>query len=446
MARGIGAIAILVAACGPEAELSAPDPVVRPNVLLIVLDDVGVDKVAAYGDPDAPPTPHLDALAADGVRFERAYADPMCSPTRAGILTGRHGFRYGIGTFLPLFPRYSLPDGEVTLAEALVGYESAAAGKFHLGGDLDMRPHPAFALDQGFDRYDGKPNNLHGAVTLTDVEDYFHYDSLDEDGRWRVSEGYLTTDETDTALRWLPTLREPWFLQVGYHAAHAPWHAPPDSLDPTGADDDDPIGVLHDAMVASVDQEIGRLLAGLAPEVRERTVIIVVGDNGTPSEAATAERVGLPGKATLYEGGVHVPLIVAGGVVRGRGVSDALISHVDLYATVLDLVGSTAPRGGDATSFAALLDDPGAPGTRDHVYAEYFGPNGPGPYDFRVRMVRGERHKLIRATDGSEMLFDLEADPLERTNLLAGPLDPASDAALATLRAHLAAYEAAAAR
>lgn len=426
--------ALSLAACEPP-------PADGPNLLLVVLDDIGPEKTSVYGDPGAPPTPNLEALAAEGIRFDRAYADPVCSPTRAGLLTGRHAFHYGIGTYLTTRSGWWLPEAEVTLAEALVGYETAAIGKFHVGGPKDGPPNGSFALDQGFGHYEGAPDNLQGGVLSDGLrEDYFHYERLDGDA-WSIVDDYATVDVTDAALRAVDTLREPWFVHVGYHGAHAPWHAPPDDLDPLGVEAGDPAPVLFDGMVASLDQEIGRLLDGLDADLRARTLIVVIGDNGTPGQVKTGDHEGLPGKETVYEGGTRVPLIVAGGHVGQVGTIDALVSHVDVFATLLAASGVPAEVPSDSVSFLPLLDDPLAPSPRDHVYAEVFLPRGPGPHTERYdRMVRGERFKLVRLLDQPDQLFDLDADPLERNDLLAAPLDTDAEAARAALADLMNAY------
>lgn len=418
-----------------------------PNFLVVVWDDVGTDKVGVYGEnPEPPATPNLDALAAEGMLFRRAYANPLCSPTRAGLVTGRYAFRYDIGSYLTTNSGWELPPSEVTVAEALWRggrYDSAAAGKWHLGGPEDSPGHPPHAEKFGFRTYVGAPDNLMGG-TLADGldEDYFHYERID-DGDWSIVDGYATLDLTDDAISLLGQLEEPWLLWVGYHAAHMPWHAPPDPLNPNGVEARDPAPLRFDAMVQSLDIELGRLLAAMTPEAREHTTIIVIGDNGTPKDVKTGPQAGLPGKGKVYEGGTRVPLVVAGASVVDAGTeSDALVSHTDLFATLTDLAGVDADVPEESISFAPNLVDATLP-ARDFAYAEVFLPRGPGPHTERYdRMLRGDRYKLVRRLDEPDELYDLLDDPTEQVDLLSEPLSSDAETALRALDREMALLEA----
>lgn len=367
--------------------LSAPGPGTPSgreptNVLILLADDLGVDNVGAYGlGSDLPPTPNLDALAAEGVRFTNAWSQPICSPTRATIQTGRLGFRTtigsGISTTTPGEP--ALPLSEITIPEMLnqgTGgiWSHAAIGKWHLGSDLvggEFAPNLA-----GYDHYEG---NLE--ADLSGAWSYFNWQKT-IDGVTQVTTKYATTDAVDSALAWIQTHTEPWFCYVAFNAPHSPWHAPPANLhtqdlsNPTNRD-------LYRAMVEALDTEIGRLLASIPKPVLRRTLVIFLGDNGTDAKVTVPPFVPSHAKTTLYQGGVNVPLIVTGPQVAGPGVSNALVHTADLFATVAAVAGVNLETQFPGVTFDSIsllpyLQNPSFPSQRAWVVSELFTPNGPG--------------------------------------------------------------------
>jgi len=411
-------------------------------VLILLADDVGVDNISVYGEAaDAPPTPNIDALAARGVLFREAHADPMCSPTRAGILTGRYGFRYGIGTRIEPRDTVDLPPWEETIPEALHEgaprrYRTAAVGKWHLGLDRDPR-HP---LESGFDTHLGSLYNLAGRpLDGGGTQDYFSYAKA-EDGKLVESYTYATTDAVDDALQLIRKMREPWFLYLAFNAAHHPYHVPPADLHTLPVDEHSSEAELYKADVEAMDTEIGRLLGTMDPSVLARTTVFFLGDNGTPPAVKTGSEAGRPGKHSTYDGGVRVPLVVAGPPIRPRRRGSevtALVNHTDLFATVMDLAGARVDIPSDSVSLFPYLRDPSHPPLREWVYAEVFAPNGPGPYTEDERMIRDARYKLIVRDGTREELYDLVADPTETVDLLSGTPDAAQTAARARLRGWL---------
>ena len=415
------------------------------NVLLILLDDVGVDRVACYGlAPDPPATPTLDGLAAEGVRFENVWAQPYCGPSRAALLTGRFGFRTGLGQNVEhglgkkglALEEWTLP--EVVRAGSEGRVRSAACGKWHLASFDQGDDHPRA---QGFERARLTQGNLGGFESFTKLVD----------GQRVEVERYATSDTVDDALALAAGFGdEPWLLYVALHAAHVPFHAPPAHLrrrELEGEPEDD-APAHHKAAVEAADAELGRLLAGLPPAVRARTTVIVMGDNGTPRPAVEAPFLPEHAKGTLYEGSLRVPLIVQGAGVAARGARcTALLASVDVFATAAELLGVEARAVVppdvrlDGTSFAALLADPAASGAREVAFAERFAPNHSVEPTRLWRAVRGPRFKLIRnVLKQRDRLYDLEADPHEEHELLgAGQLSDAARAAHAQLSAALTA-------
>ena len=436
-----------------------------PNILLIIGDDMGVETVASYGVGENPPmTVHLDDLASNGVRFTNFWAQPVCSPTRATIITGRYGFRTGIGRpvtnrgplpeppqipdwALPYvntetgggmgmgaddlqgLPRHGLGVDEYTLTHAFdanghLGYSTAAIGKWHLA-DADNGWHD-HATRIGFDYFFG---GLTGGV-----ESYFAWTEV-VGGEVTGATGYAPTEKVDDAIAWIEARGDsPWFMWFGFNLPHTPLHTPPDNTR-TGTSDGE-----YAAMIETMDAQIGRLLASIEPEVLENTFVIFMGDNGTPSGNVTAPFVAGRAKGAVYQGGVNVPFIVTGPGVQRGAVSEALVNSTDLFVTIMELAGidpaETIPADvtHDSVSFLETLSDPTA-SPRDWVYADEFfgGFEGVETADYAMR---DERYKLMRF-DGVEEFYDLQADPYEHHDLLGDELTLEQRAAYVALKAEV---------
>lgn len=410
----------------------------QPNVLVLVADDLGVDRVACYAEhPDPGHTPVIDALAAQGVLFRRAWAQPVCSPSRASMLLGQEPLRHGVGNGLDqVADTHELWTGETTLADALAPlYTSVAFGKWHLSVDtFDSLHHPQKA---GFAHFLGNLTIFPGFIGNA----YFDFPKL-VDGVLGQSTTYNTTDIVNDALATLPTLPEPWFSWVSFNAPHAPFHKPPANLHsfnlPPTVQADVPLHAK--AMIEAMDTEIGRLLATLDPALLARTVIVFIGDNGTDKPATTAPWLPSHAKGTVYEGGLRVPLIVAGPGVARAAECGALVSATDLFATIADLAGKPHATAVDSVSLVPYFSNPSQPSLRATVHAELFDPLGFGPFSRHDVAARDAQFKLLRlatATSSHEEMYDLLADPFEQTNLLLAPLSPAAQASYATLKAAL---------
>lgn len=390
------------------------------NVLVVVADDLGPEMLGCYGGASPATTPVLDRLASTGLRFKRAYATPLCSPSRAALLTGRYGFRTGVTS--SLYPRQpGLPLAELTLPEALtlIATPSALFGKWHVddaNGDQSPNvagwPHFAGFIQGGLPDYRAWPRVVDGVAA--------------------TSTSYATSQHVDDALAWIGAQTQPWLAMVSFAAPHPPFHAPPAHLHTESLDELDPREqqrAFYRAMVQAMDTEDGRLLAGLG-SARADTVVVFVGDNGTPQEVARAAFNPQRQKGTLYEGGVRVPLIVQGPAVTATNpVCDDLVGIVDLFPTLLELRGASLatilPPGVpyDGVSFLPLLRGQAGP-LRASVYTEITRAGlGDG-----WAMVQAS-HKFLRFTGGGasphDEMYDLSVDPAERLDLLAQPGTPA---------------------
>ncbi len=440
------------------------------DVLLIVIDDIGVEKIGAYGESPpgiVPPcTPNIDALAAEGRLFRNAWGAPVCSPMRAMVLTGRYSFRTGIGRVVGFLGGQAglSAANETTLPEVLPGYTSAAVGKWHLANPYeDGLQHP---LDCGFDAFAGSFFNLGVAsvycgpdcvppdCNLGEPLGYYRWvKTRDVSGTGFLEQTctttYATIDTADEAIAHARALRSPWFLQVAFNSAHSPVELPPLELCPEDAlcaqycrVSSGTVAEVTNAMIEALDAEIGRTIAAIR-RFSPNLMIILIGDNGSPGYAAQ----GPPGgcfdpersKGTLFEGGLRVPLIAAGPPFIG-GECDALVSAVDLFATIAELAGTPHPTPDSVSLVPYLLGDDRP--LRETVYAEYFSPNfltpdapGSPPFDpdYHASAIRNARYKLIRAPDEhgilDEAFFDLALDPCESADLCPGP-GPCVDAAL----------------
>ena len=438
------------------------DPPPGGNVLLIVADDLGIDNLSLFGlAPNPPPTPTIDSLAAEGVLFTNAYAYSVCSPTRGALMTGRYGRRTGAANVIPWTSSwFELSLDEVILPEMLAlspwhAYANAALGKWHLGSfdAPSASDHPVLS---GFDTHAGSPGNL-DVNTIPGTTDYYHWQKL-VDGEVTTSDTYATTDTTDDAIAQIAQLPEPWFTYVAYNAPHSPWHVPPADLHGyINLDETSPNDLKYDAAVEALDTEMGRLLASLSADVRDRTTVIFMADNGTPRAVIAAPFDFSRGKSTPYEGGIHVPLIVSGPLVNQPGTtSDALVHAIDIYPTVAhiagvrlqdvtrpDLLGDESPVAIDGQSLARWLVDPTEPSVRETLYTEQLAPNGGPEYSIEdIGIARNGRWKLISYPDYNEF-FDLDSAVYdEGIDLLPGPLGPAQQSGFDLLRDEVEAYQA----
>jgi arylsulfatase A len=407
-----------------------------PNVVLILADDLGWADLGAYGSRFHR-TPNLDRLASRGVRFTDAYAAaPVCSPSRAALLTGRHPARLRLTDWLPGRPdapdqklarppiRQALPLEETTLAEVFkaAGYATASIGKWHLGGD-GFGPR-----EQGFDL------NVAGDHHGTPVSYFFPYRRGAETtpGLEEGREGeYLTDRLTDEAVKFVErNRRRPFFLYLPHFAVHIPMKAKPELIAryKTSANSAEPQhNPIYAAMLESLDEGVGRVLRKLDElGLRDDTIVVFTSDNGGlnveegPNTPPTSNAPLRAGKGYLYEGGIRVPLIFDWPAARWRpGVVRAPVSGVDLFDTISDLAGLRTPRPTDGVSLVPLLRRGRAAGAwRETLFWHYphYSNQGGRPSG----AVREGAYKLVEFyEDGRLELYDVRRDPGETRDLSA---------------------------
>lgn len=415
----------------------------RPNFLVILCDDLGYADLSCYGSARIR-TPHVDRLAREGTLLTHCLAAaPVCSPSRAGLLTGRVPTRAGIHDWIARDHPMHLRAGETTVASALrnAGYATALAGKWHLNGGLE-REDQAQPSGHGFDHVFATQNNA--------FPSHHNPENFVRDGAPAGQlAGYSCDLVADDAIAWLESGRgseKPFFLLVSFHEPHEPVDAP-ESLVAEYLDAPERGQALYEACVANLDRATGRLLAAIDRlALRDDTLVFFTSDNG-PEPTARYEgawrshgEVGaLRGrKLSVYEGGLRVPGIVRfPGRVRAGGVSDAPVSGVDLLPTLLDYAGVAPPaRALDGASARAALE--GRAMAREvplHWY--YFRADGrakaairdgdwkvvglwDGPDLDPARSLQPGDAETIAATRLVEFeLYDLRTDPGEAKNLAA---------------------------
>lgn len=406
----------ILAALGLAASAQpAPVAVPRPNILLILADDLGYGDLSSYGRPDYR-TPHLDRLAREGVRFTHAYAAaPLCTPTRCALMTGRYPARTPVGLVEPIRAgkdEVGLPPEHPTLASLLKasGYETALVGKWHLG----FRPqdHPN---RHGFDEFFG--------ITSGGVDYFGHYDGrgspdlfLNQTPIERA--GYLTELLTARAREFLSRPREkPFYLSLHYTAPHWPWQTPRrPTLTPIveGRKESENLGrggslTTYAEMMKSLDDGVGQVLEALAASGREReTLVIFTSDNGGERFSYNWPFRGEKGE--LWEGGLRVPAIVRWpGVVPDGRVVDQVAITMDWTATLLAVAGSASDPAYPLDGVDLLPVMTGAAPVLERTLFWRYGES--------ETAIRAGHFKHLKDAQGEEYLFDLEDDEREAVDL-----------------------------
>lgn len=396
------------------------------NVILIIADDLGSDWCGFQEDRvDTVNMPNVRKLLSRGVRFSNAWANPVCSPTRAGMLTGRYSFRTGVGNVV--MNNNQLDTAEITIpkllknANAPTKYVSANVGKWHLHTPQVANYNNPSKM--GWDYYAG-------TFTGQPVSTYTNWNKV-TNGVASTSTNYLTTETTTDAINWMSQQgTKPFFLWLAYNAPHSPYHLPPDSLiinrslSGTTMDINQNPKAYFKVMAEAMDNRIGKIFDWLQANNKvDSTDIIFIGDNGnTPNTAQTMPT--MRSKSTVYQQGLHVPFIIAGPSVANQGrVSTALVNAQDLFSTIIELAGYTNWRTQiptnkpvDSKSLVPILKNT-ATEARPWAYAEVFDVSTTS--ETNARAIRNATYKLIYF-DSSKIqeFYNLTTDPNERTNLL----------------------------
>ena len=394
----------------------------RPNVVILLADDLGWADVGYHGSDIE--TPNIDALAAGGVRLERLYVAPICTPTRAALMTGRDPMRLGVAYFPILaWTNKAVSPKERFLPEDFraAGYQTGMVGKWHLGHTLEIQAPNA----RGFDDFIG---HLH-----TEVK-YFEHSApggghdFQHNGKSVHRKGrYLTDIHAEEAVRFIEERdrSRPFFLYVPFLAPHTPLEAPKE-LVAKYAHRKDPAQRVYAAMVDSMDQAVGQILGALESEgIADDTIVVLLSDNGGPLMSGAQNEPLRGGKLNTFEGGVRVVGMIRWPEKLAAGsVSEQVVSGMDLYPTLAKAAG--VPLGNERPldgrdQWNVLVAGRVEPREDDLFFAA----ESPARDPYQVAVISG-RWKLIQQIDRQQttttvknMLFDIVADPNETRDLSA---------------------------
>ncbi len=392
-----------------------PGDVEKPNVLLILVDDLGYGDLSAYGATDLE-TPHADRLIGQGMRLDRFYANcPVCSPTRAALLSGRYQEAVGVPGVVRTRSRDSwgfLTSDAVLLPAVMkkAGYRTAMFGKWHLG-----LGEPNLPNRRGFDHFEGFLGDM--------MDDYYKHrrhgiNYMDRNGEEIDPPGHATDLFTDWTCRWLEAYKaeRPFFIYLAYNAPHSPIQPPDDWL--ARYREKHPDVPLKRAKLAALiehmDAGIGRVLDALEKSGHgDDTLVIFTSDNGGALQFGANNGPTRNGKGTTYEGGIRVPMCARWpGKITPGSRSDVVALTMDLFPTITQAAGLSKPQNLDGVSILPiLLGKAEILPPRDVVFSRLMPPG-------RIYALRRDRYKVLTPAAGKPLeMYDLEADPLETTDL-----------------------------
>jgi arylsulfatase B len=421
----------------------------RPNIVLIIADDLGYGELGCQGNAQIP-TPNIDGIASNGVRLEAGYVSaPNCSPSRAGILTGKYQTRFGYESN-PIGhknedPTHGLPTNQKTMANVLhnSGYATGLIGKWHLGGVADFHPER-----RGFDEFFGFMHEGHSFAypAWNNVTSMYRRKVLPDGtkGRWtdrnttyytsmgydeppydadnpimRSSQpvqevSYLTDAFTREAISFIERKKnQPFFLEVAYNAVHSPLQAKNEDMD-TFAYIKDIQRRIFAGMLSSLDQGIGKIIQKLKDSgLYDNTIIIFISDNGGPTRELTSSNLPLRGeKGLMYEGGIRIPFMMQwNGEIPAGTVYDKPIISLDILPTVATIAGADFPQDLDGVDIMPFITGKKIGEPHESLYWRQYSKTA-----LRMGKWKIVNHKL-NTSDTEWELFNLENDLSETNNL-----------------------------
>lgn len=401
-------IVITLLSCNKDAgNIDISNPTENtPNILLIIADDLGKDAINGFSEGNIKPTtPNIDAVRNSGLSFTNFWSYPTCSPTRASILTGKYGYRTGV----------KWASDELGLSETVLQkyindqtnnkYSTAIVGKWHLSGNSSTFNPEILGID------------YYAGLIRGEAQSYYNW-LLTEDGTSNIVTEYATTKFTNLATDWINQQDKPWFLWLAYNAPHTPFHVPPSEMHSQGFLPEFSSGMdetpYYMASIEAMDFQIGKLLENVSEEERNNTVIIFIGDNGTPNQVAQSPYTFFTAKGSLNQGGINVPMFISGKGVLRTGNDENLITSTDLFSTIAQIAGVSANEINDSKSFKSLLSQ--SETVRNFQYCEKDdGTNN-------LWTISNGGYKLLKNANGNDEFYDLNNDPYEQNNLINGTL------------------------
>lgn len=401
--------------------LQAQKSQARPNVLVILVDDLGYGDLSSYGATDLK-SPHIDALLKRGMKFNNFYANcPVCSPTRAALLTGRYQDMVGVPGVIRTHPQNSwgyLVPSAVTLADVFqeAGYHTGIVGKWHLGLEAPNVPN-----QRGFDFFRGFLGDM--------MDDYYHHRRHDVN-YMRFNEqqvdpkGHATdlfTEWTCDFLKQQAQTKQPFFLYLAYNAPHTPIQPPADWLEKVKQREAgiDPARAKLVALIEHLDAGIGEVVKTLDETgLSENTLVIFSSDNGGQLSVGANNGDLRDGKQSMYEGGLKVPTgVVWKGHISPNEETDFMAMSMDLFPTVCEAAGIKVPAGLDSVSILPTLEGKTQTPLRKHWF--FRRREGGNRYGGKtIEAVRSGDWKLLQNSPFAPLeLYNLKTDPLEKENL-----------------------------
>ncbi len=396
----------------------------KPNLIVIICDDLGYADVGFNGSKDIP-TPHIDSIAQEGVRFDSAYVTySVSSPSRAGLMTGRYPQRFGYERnprYRPNQLEIGLPLTEMTLAESLkkVGYHSGIIGKWHLGAH--KKNHPC---NRGFDEFFGHLGGGHMYLPEQLVhEDSYQIHTESQSYRTLIMRGhehvkttrYLTDEFSHEAVEFVKrNAKSPFFLYLAYNAPHTPMQATEKYLD--RFPDLKGRRKTYAAMVSAVDDGVGALLNELDKQgIAENTIIFFLSDNGGPEPHNSSDNGALrDGKGSVYEGGFRIPFAMRWAKkVKGGWSYEHPISSMDIFATIAAYVQAPISQPLDGVNLLPYLEEKKKDAPHPFIYLRQ--------HDAGRYALRHGNFKLLNFTKSKNKkveLYDLSKDISESTNII----------------------------
>ena len=411
---GVGAAGAVFSGIAPRMSFAgwpASNPGDKPNIILILADDLGYNDLGIQGCPDIP-TPNIDSIGRNGVRFTQGYVScPLCAPTRAGLLSGRYqqrfGFEHNPGPANRTDDIFGLPLSETTLAERLksLGYITGMVGKWHVGFKPGLQP-----TKRGFDEFFGFLDGGHAYLPGAGG----NQNPIMRGTQPVEEKEYLTDAFAREAVAFIERHKEqPFFLYLPFNVVHTPLQATEKYLS-RFPNIQDGQRRTHAAMLSALDDAVGGVLAKMrAAGLEEKTLIVFLGDNGGPTQQTTSSNAPLRGvKGQVLEGGIRIPFLMQWkGKIPGGKVDDRPIISLDIYAT--------------SVAAAETSIDPGWKLDGENLIPYLAGEKAGTPHEtlfWRMGAQWAVRHgslKLVSSGADKESLFDLAADPGEAKNLAA---------------------------
>jgi arylsulfatase A-like enzyme len=408
MRQGSFVCTLLLLAIGLAGSVGvAAEKAGKPNVLIIYADDLGWGETGVQGCKDIP-TPHIDSIANNGVRFTQGYvAATYCSPSRAGLMTGRYPTRFG-HEFNAVARHSGLSLKETTLATRLklLGYETCCVGKWHLGeSSVEYNP-----VKRGFNEFYGTLANtpFYHPTQFIDSRQSLDVQKIDD-------ENFYTTDKyAERAVDWLAAHKDqPWFLYLPFNAQHAPLQAPQKYLDRFPKITDEKRKIFA-AMMSAMDDAVGDVLGQIRKQGQEdNTIVFFVGDNGGPTLSTTSQNGGLRGyKMTTFEGGPRVPFFVQWkGKLAGGKTYENPVMNLDILPTVVTAAGGKVEAGWnlDGVDLTPYLTGANAERPHQTIYWRYGDQWAIRDGDWKLVVSKGG--------SGKPELYDLSRDRSESNDL-----------------------------